>query len=149
MKIISFVLVYVLVPLIIIPYLSLKSDNWFGLFGILFYYGGLLIAKTKQWIFFPIPLLFCFWYWYTYGFSPREYVAIYFYCIVCGALIYLARDGYNKYVHRTLPENEQNSNYNDMLTQMEERIEKYKTDHPDQKITQEIIEKIKNDIFFR
>ena len=148
-KIISFILLYVLIPLIIIPYLSVKSGNLFWLFGIGFYYIGLLIAKTKHFIFFPIPLLFCFWYWYTYGFALQDYVTIYFGCIVCGMVVWILNEANHKYVHGILPESEQNSAYNDKLTQMEERIEEYKADHPKEKITQEIIEKIKTDIFFK
>lgn len=148
-KIISFILLYVLVPLIIIPFLSIKSGNLFGLFGIAFYYIGIVIAKSGQWIFFPIPLFFTFWYWYTYGFGPKDFVTLYFLCIVSGSVLCVLNNMYHKYVHGILPENELNEEYNDKLSEMEQRIEKYRMDHPDQKMTQEIIEKIKTDIFFK
>lgn len=147
-KLISFFLLYILVPLIIIPYLSSKSGNWFGLFGIGFYYIGFFIARFKQWIFFPIPLFFCLWYWYTYGFGLRDYVTIYLFCMSAGMIIYLLYDEYNKYIHRVIPEQEQSSEYNDKLVEMEQMIEKYRKDHPGEKITQEIIDRIKTEVFF-
>lgn len=148
-KAISFILLYVLVPLVVIPILYMHHGKWFGLFSIACYYAGLFIARFRQWIFFPIPLFFCIWYWYTYGFNPRDYVAIYFFWLVCGIAVYLLKKTYDRYVHSIVPETEENLRYNDKLNEMEERIAKYKKDHPGEKITQEIIDKIKMEVFFR
>src|SRR4051794_12220781 len=97
-KLIDFLLLYILVPGVIIPLFVVKTGGWFGLFGILFYFSGLIISRFKQWIFLPIPLLFCLWYWYTYGFSLTDYVAFYFACIVCGIVLYELKRSYYKFV---------------------------------------------------
>lgn len=147
-KWINFFLLYILVPAIVIPYLTTKSGNWFGLFGILLYFIGLLIAKFKQWVFLPIPLLFCFWYWYTYGFSPRDYVYIYLACMLCGLLFGQVSIEYYKYVNKVLPEQLNNFEYNAKIEELNIRLEKFRKEHPNEKLTPEIVEKIRTDIFF-
>lgn len=148
-KTLSFILLYVLVPLVIIPLLFAKPGSWLGLISIACYYAGVFIAQYRQWIFFPIPLFFAWWYWYTYGFNLSDYVTIYFFWLVCGIGICLLKRTYERYVHSVIPENEENLEYNDKLNEMEKRIAKYQKDHPGEKITQEIIEKIKTDVFFQ
>ena len=148
-KALSFILLYILIPLVVIPLIFLKQGNWFGLFSIACYYAGVLMAQYRQWIFFPIPLFFSVWYWYTYGFNPKDYVSIYFFWLVFGTGAYMLKKTYDRYVENIIPQNEENMEYNDKLSEMEERIAKYKKDHPGEKITQEIIEKIKTDIFFQ
>ncbi len=148
-RLVSFFLLYILIPLIVIPFLSLKTGNWYGLFGILFYYAGLLIVQFNQWLFFPIPLFFCCWYWYTYGFGVRDYVTLFFICFVTGAVIFKIKKQYARWVHKIIPEDEQSEDYNMKLEKMEQMIKKYKEDHPGEKVTHEVIDKIKLDIFFK
>ncbi len=149
LKLIDFFLLYILVPLIIIPLFVFKTEKWFALFGILFYYIGLIISKFRQWIFLPIPLLFCFWYWYTYGFSVTDYVALYFVFLVIGVMFSELKISYYKFVNKVLPEQLNNMEYNSKLEELNRQIEKYKKEHPGQKVTQEIVEKIRTDIFFQ
>jgi hypothetical protein len=137
-----------LVPIIIIPYLSLKFGTVYGLFGSLFYYIGLIIARFKHWIFLPIPIIFCLWYWYTYGFGIRDYVTIYFVCMMTAVLFQEIFAEINKLINKVLPEQEQNLDYDKKIELMNQQIALYKKEHPLEKITQDIIEKIRNDIFF-
>ena len=148
MRPVIFVFQYILIPVIIIPFLSLTSGNMLGLFGILFYTAGFIIARFKQWIFIPIPIIFCFWYWYTYGFGTRDYVTIYFVCMCAGICIEYAFYEYNKYVTKVLPEVKTNEEYNAKIDVMNARIAAYKKNHPSEKVTQEVIEKIRTEIFF-
>ncbi len=148
-KVLQIFLVYVLIPLVIIPLLAIKTGNYFGLFGIACFYIGLIVVKYRQWIFFPIPLFFCFWYWYTYGFVLNDYVTIYFGWLMCGIGVYLLKLLYDRYVHSVLPETEENLAYNEKLERMEKMIAQYQREHPDEKITQELIDKIKTEVFFR
>lgn len=148
-KLIPFFLLYLLIPFIVIPLLCLRAGNYYGLFGIVFYFSGLIISRYKQWIFLPIPVVFCLWYWYTYGFSLLDYVSVYFACLVCGIAIQQLFLEINKYVSKVLPEQELNMEYNEKLAEMNKQIENYKRNHPNEKITQELIEKIRTDIFFQ
>ena len=148
-KLIHFLLIYILVPILIIPLFVFKTGKWFALFGILFYFTGLIISRFKQWIFLPIPLFFCFWYWYTYGFSLTDYVAFYFACLVSGTVFYEVKESYYKFVYKILPEQMNNLEYDSKIEELNRRIEKYKKDHPGQNVTQDIVEKIKTEIFFQ
>ena len=149
MKWINYFLLYIMVPAIIIPLFVLKTDRWFALFGILFYFTGLLISKFRQWIFLPIPLLFCFWYWYTYGVSLIDYVTIFFACLVCGVVFFEITIYVYRFVNKVLPEQLHNLDYNSKIEELNRQIEKYKKEHPGQKVTQDVVEKIRTDIFFQ
>ncbi len=149
MKWINYFLLYILVPAIIIPLFVIKTDRWFALFGILFYFTGLLISKFRQWIFLPIPLLFCFWYWYTYGISLTDYVTIYFACLVCGVVFFEIRKYCYRFINKVLPEQLNNLDYDSKLEELNRQIEQYKKEHPGQKVTQDVVEKIRTDIFFQ
>lgn len=149
LKLIDFFLLYILVPIIIIPLFVIKTDRWFALFGILFYFIGLIISKFKQWILLPIPLLFCFWYWYTYGFSPGDYVSFYFVCLAIGVSLSEMKKSYYRFVNKILPEQMNNLDYNLKIDELNRQIEEYKKQHPGQKITQDVVEKIRTEIFFQ
>lgn len=147
-KLIIFFFKYILFPVIIIPFLTLKSGNFFGFFSIAFYFMGFIIAKFKQWIFLPIPIFFCLWYWYTYSFGTRNYVTIYFVYMSAGILIEYAFNEYKKYINKILPEIKTNMEYNAKIEMMNTRIADYKKNNPTEKVTQEIIEQIRTEIFF-
>jgi hypothetical protein len=147
-KLIVFFFQFILIPVIIIPFLTLKSGSYFGFFGIAFYVVGFMIARFRQWIFLPIPIFFCLWYWYTYGFGTRDYVTIYFVCMSAGILIEHAFNEYKNYVNKILPEEKMNIEYNAKLEEMNARLAAYKKSNPTEKITQEIIEQIRTEIFF-
>ncbi|HMO60548.1 MAG TPA: hypothetical protein PKC39_04060 [Ferruginibacter sp.] len=147
-KTLSIFIIYLLIPLVFIPLTAVKTGNYFLLFGIAFYYIGVVIAQYRQWIFFPVPVFFCLWYWYTYGFGLRDYVTIYFAWMAAGAGLYSASQFYKSYLYKVLPEAEENIAYNEKLAEMERRIETFRKNHPGEKVTQEVIDKIKTEVFF-
>ncbi|MBL0359259.1 MAG: hypothetical protein IPP72_21400 [Chitinophagaceae bacterium] len=146
-KWINLFLLYILVPAIITG-IVVKSGAWWGLFCVLTYFIGLIISKFRQWIFLPIPLLFVFWYWYTYGFAVRDYVTMYFACLVCGILFNQISKEYYKFVSKILPEQLTNLDYNEKVDELNRRLDKYRYEHPNEKLTPEIVEKIRTDVFF-
>jgi len=148
-KLFVFFLLYILVPVIIIPYLCIKTGNWYGLFGVLLYYAGLIISKYRQWIFLPIPLFFCFWYWYTYGFGLRDYVTIYLVCLLSGVFFNELKRTYDRFVNKILPEQLHNMDYDLKVEELNRRLDQYRKTHPNEKITQEIVEKIRTEVFFQ
>ncbi len=148
-KLLPFFLLYILVPFLVIPFFSIKFGNPYGFFGIGFYFSGLIISRYKQWIFLPIPIVFCLWYWYTYGFGIRDYVSVFFACMVNGIIIQQVFLELHKYVSKILPEQESNVEYNEKLEEMNRQIENYKRSHPNEKVTSELIEKIRTDVFFQ
>jgi hypothetical protein len=148
-KLFVFFLLYILVPVIIIPFLCVKTGNWFGLFGVPLYYAGLIISKYKQWIFLPIPLFFCFWYWYTYGFGVRDYVTIYLVCLLSGVFLNELKRTYDRFVNKILPEQLHNMDYDMKVEELNRRLDQYRKAHPNEKITQEIVEKIRTEVFFQ
>jgi hypothetical protein len=54
----------------------------------------------------------------------------------------------DKLVNKVLPEQEQNLDYDNKIEKMNQQIALYKKEHPFEKITQDVIEKIRTDIFF-
>jgi hypothetical protein len=52
------------------------------------------------------------------------------------------------YIYRIMPEEEINESYNEKVRILERRIEEYRQHHPGEKVTQELIDKFKTEIFF-
>ena len=148
MRILIAVLLYLFFPLLVI-YICYRSQNWVGLFAIVAYFAGLIMAMYRQWIFFPIPLVFCGWFWYTYGFSPTHYVSIFFLSFIIGAFFYETYRYIDRLFRSVLPEKFSNLDYNEKVDELNRRIEKFKREHPDEKLTSEVIEKIRTEIFFQ
>lgn len=147
MRLINFLFLYVLVPLVIVIF-SIKSGNWYWLFGILLYAVGLLTSMFRLWIFLPIPLGFSFWYWYMYGMGLSDYVFIFTVCLLAGVAFSEASKQYHRFINRVLPEQVSNIEFNDKVDELNRRLEKYRQDHPGEKLTPEIVEKIRTDVFF-
>ncbi len=147
MKLINLLLLYILVPLIIAGIVVKTGDGWL-LFGILAFYTGIVISKFRQWIFLPIPLIFVFWYWYTYGLAIRDYVFIFFGCFICGIILNELSKEYYKFVNKVLPEQLNNLDYNEKVDELNRRLEKFRQDHPSDKLTPEIVEQIRTEVFF-
>jgi hypothetical protein len=147
LKWINLFTLYILIPVIIIL-ASLKSGIGWYLFAIPVYYIGVIIAKFKQWIFMPIPLIFVFWYWYTYGLSVMDFVSIYFVAFVAGIVLCQLKKEYDKFVNKILPEQLNNLDYNEKVEELNRRIIKYRNDHPNEKLTPEIVEQIRTEVFF-
>ena len=148
-KLFVFFLLYILVPVIVIPLLCFKTGNWYGLIGIFLYYAGLIISKFKLWIFTPIPLFFCLWYWYTFGFGVRDYVTIYLVCMLSGVLLNELNRYYTRFVNKILPEQLDNIDYDLKVEELNIRLSQFRKINPNKKVTQEIVERISTDVFFQ
>lgn len=96
-----------------------------------------------------IPLIFCCWFWYTYGFSLHDYVFFLFVCMSTGAFFYKLAKNAESFAKRTLPENKETQEYDLKMEEMNEKVEQYKKKHPAIKITPEIIDVIRNEVFFK
>ncbi len=147
-RILYFFLLYVLIPLVIIPLLCLKYQNMFGLFASALYYIGIIIARTEFSIVLPVPIIFSAWYWYSYGFSPFDYVFVFLLSLIAGYLMYRLKVYLDTYLHNILPEEDINEAYNQKLRLLEKRVEEYRRQHPGEKVTQELIDRFKTEIFF-
>lgn len=55
---------------------------------------------------------------------------------------------YNKFVNKVLPEQMDNIEYNEKVDELNRRLEKYRREHPSEKLTPEIVEKIRAEVFF-
>lgn len=148
MKILIYFLVYLLVPALVF-FLCMRSGNWWGLFALVTYFAGVFMAMFRQWIFFPIPLVFCLWFWYAFGFSPTHVVSLLFLSLVAGAGIYEGFRQLRRFVSKVLPEQMTNLEYNEKVEELNRRLELYRRDHPHEKLTPEIVEKIRTEIFFQ
>ena len=140
---------YILFPFVFVPYFASKSGNTYYLFGIVFYYLGVLLVAIKQKIIFMIPIIFCCWFWYTYGFSVHNYVFFFLACIAGGALLYQFRIDAEKFTHRTLPENKEALAYDLKIEEMNTKLEQFKQENPTIKITPEIMDELRNEVFFK
>lgn len=140
---------YIIIPLVLVPYIANKAGNWYYLFGIGFYYVGIILAAVKQKIIIMIPVIFCFWYWYTFGFTVHNYVFFFISCILGGVFLYQFTVDAEKFMQRTLPENKEALAYDLKIEEMNAKLEEYKQMYPATKITPEIIEGIRNEVFFK
>ena len=85
---------YMIAPIIIVPLISYKYDNWYLLFGILFSYFSTFLAMRKQQWQWAAPLLFMFWYWYKNGFHIDDYENFFWLCLLWGGWTYSLAIGY-------------------------------------------------------
>lgn len=140
---------YIIFPLVFVPYVASKAANWFYLFGIVCYYTGVFLVAIRQKIIFMIPVIFCFWFWYTYGFSIHDFVFFLLACMAAGAFFYQLSENAERFTNRTLPENREALDYDLKMEEMNAKVEKYKQLHPNVKITPEIMDVIRNEVFFK
>lgn len=147
-ELVNFFLQNIHTPFLTIPFLKVNSGSLIVLFGIAFYFIGYFIAKLKQLIFLPIPFFFCCWYWNVYGFMSMDYVTVYFACLLAGVAMHYLITEYKKYVNKVLPEEQTNNDYIAKIEKMNEQIANYRKENPNKKVTHEIIENIRTEIFF-
>ena len=148
MKHVFFFLIYILVPIVLIPILWIKFENPIILGGAVFYYIGGLLAYFQLSIILPVPILFSMWYWYTYGLSIRDYVTGFLICILLGYFLVLLEGWVDRLLNNVLPGHEQEDVYNEKLKLYNKKVEEYMRTHSGEKISQETLDKIKADIFF-
>ncbi len=147
MRILIALLLYLLIPLLIL-FLCMRSGDWWGLFAIVAYYAGLFMAMFRQWIFVPVPIIFCLWFWYTYGFSPTHFVTLLFLSMAAGVGMYEGYRQVHRFITKVLPEQLNNLDYNEKVEELNRRLERFRREHPHEKLTPEIVEKIRTEIFF-
>lgn len=56
---------------------------------------------------------------------------------------------YDRFVSKILPEQLHNMDYDSKVEELNNRLDQYRKNHPNEKITQEIVEKIRTDVFFQ
>ena len=143
---IFFVFLYTTAPLIVLPYLAYKEDNWYILFGIAFSYLGVALAAYKPSIFYIFTLV-CIGGWVRGGFNIHQYFTLFFFCMLGGFIFFKIADEYDN-----LGDKKANPEKLEEFGRIEKDINvalsQYKEDHPNEEITPEKIEEIKNRIFY-
>jgi hypothetical protein len=143
-----FAFLYMFAPLIVVPFIAYKFDNWYILFGILFSYLGATLAANKPKWFYPLPL-FCIGFWVAKGFNIHQYVTLFFFFALGGFIFYQIADEYDKSrMRNSLEFKAQVEHLEKIKQQIAERIAQYQHANPDVELTNEIIENIKQEVFF-
>ncbi|HOZ80315.1 MAG TPA: hypothetical protein PLY34_20130 [Ferruginibacter sp.] len=147
MRLINFLFLYVLMPVIIV-WITIRSGSGYGFFALAFYAAGVVISQFQQWIFLPIPIIFTIWYWYAYGLGPTDYVFGFLVSLLAGVGLSEASKQYKKFMYKVLPEQMDNVEYNEKVDELNRRIDIFRKEHPNEKVTPEIVEKIRTEVFF-
>ena len=140
---------YIIFPLIVVPVIALKASNWYYLIGIVLYYISIYLVAIKQKIIFLIPAFFYIWFWNTFGFGIMTYAFFSLMCLLTGAIFYLLIEKVDKFINKTLPENKEALEYELKMQEVEKKIEQFRQSNPTTKITQELMERIRNQVFFK
>ena len=139
---------YIILPLLIVPFIINKTGNWYYFFGIISYYIGVLLVAVHQKIILMVPFIFCMWFWVTYGFSFNGYVFYIFASLITGSVLYIFTNEVQKIIKRTIPDNKETMAYDLKVDKMNGIIEQFRKDNPTVIITPEIMDTIKNQAFF-
>ena len=83
-------------PIISIPLIAYKMDDWYMLISIGFWYGGVLLALFKNKVILPLLTLFMIGYWIKEGFHVLEYATFFYFSALLGYLLYLIADEYDE-----------------------------------------------------
>lgn len=85
------------IPLIVIPLVAYKFDNWWLLFGILLALIGSFISIMKGgYTFVSLATLFCIGFWIKGGFNIHQYVTFYYFSFLFGFIFYGTMAEFNK-----------------------------------------------------
>jgi hypothetical protein len=136
-----FFFLYAIGPLIVLPYIAYKQDNWYILFGIAFCYLGVLLAAWKPKWFYPLPL-FCIGFWVANGFSIHQYVTLFFFCMLGCFMFYQMAEQYDQLSKRGTLENdlermqflEENPDY------LRDKMRKWQEENPGKELTYDVID---------
>jgi hypothetical protein len=144
---------YILFPLILVPlmqsgFTQSLFDSRFYLLGVVLYYLCILLMVSRQKIILMIPVLFFGWFWYTCGFDLHGFTFFLFICIFSGAVFYQLTQNVKYFVRRVLPENKEARDYELKIEKMYAKLNLYKQKHPTATITSDIIDSIRNEVFF-
>ncbi len=139
---------YIALPFVVIPIMAFLSNNKFYLAGIAFYFTGVLLTKFKQALLLLLPVFFCVWFWITYGFAKQPFVFFSLLCLLGGALLFKSAMWVERFIKKTLPERREGIDFEWKVQEMKRRVEKFKQNYPSVKITPDVVDKIRNDVFF-
>ena len=137
-----------LIPLIPSGFVQPLFGNWAWLAGMACYYISILLVMAKQKIIMMIPVLFFSWFWCTFAFDWHGFIFFLFVCIFSGAGLYQLAQQVKYHIRRVLPDNKLAEEYEQKIAKMHARLNLYKQKHPTTAITPEIIDTIRDDIFF-
>ena len=138
-----FAFLYMIAPLLVIPYWAYFNDNWYLLFGIPFSYLGSYSSfspRLKSFIF--LFTIVCIGVWIGTGFSIHQYITFFFFCSLWGYLITQIAEEYDQESKRGTLENdselknflEKNPEY------LNEQMKKWGKENPDKELTFSVID---------
>lgn len=79
---------YMIGPLILVPLIAYKYENWYLLFGILFSYLSTFLTTINIKNTWGVVLLFFIWYWFKNGFHLDDYLTFFYVCYFWGGIFY-------------------------------------------------------------
>lgn len=139
---------YIIFPFVVVPLIAHQAANWYYLLGIVFYFISIFLVAVKQKIIFLIPVFFYCWFWSTYGFGVETYVFFSLMCLFTAALFYLLTQQVEKFISKTIPDKAENLEYELKMQKVDDKVEQFRNANPTTKITLEIMERIRNEVFF-
>lgn len=143
------IFLYIIFPFIVAPVLAYHNRDGYFLFCILFYYIGAILATFEEKIFFLLPLVFCGWYWHIFGFRLNGFLAVGLAFMTTGAVFYMFTDIVKNWVDVLLPEEDELSLYEAKYNAMNAQIATYQKNNPTKFITQDILDRIILEVFFK
>lgn len=142
-----FAFLYIVAPLIVIPYWAYSNSNGYLLFGILFsWFSSYTSFQRRQKILFLFQII-CIGFWIKSGFSIHQYITFFFFCSLWGYLSAQIAEGYDQLSKRGTLENdaerlefhEKNPNH------LKEKLEKWREQNPDKQLTYDVIDALAKD----
>lgn len=86
-----------IIPLIVIPYLAYRFNNWWLLFGSLISFVGAIVTIAKWgYSFLALATLFAIGFWFKSGFDIHQYVTFYYFSLLAGFWSYKTLTEYNQ-----------------------------------------------------
>lgn len=140
-----FAFLYIVSPLIVIPYWAYLNDNWYLLLGILFSWFASYTTfspKFKGFIF--LYTFLCIGIWVKISFSIHQYITFFFFCSLGGYLFAKIAEEYSQESKKGTLENdlefmdfyEKNPEY------LQKKMEEWVIENPDKQLTYEAIDSL-------
>ncbi len=136
-----FFLIYAIGPLIFVPYIAFRNNNWYILIGVAFCYFGVLLAAWRPKWFYPFPI-FCIGFWIANGFSIHQYVTLFFFCMLGCFMFYQMAEQYDQLNKRGTLEND--SELQNMMDKnpdyLRDKMRKWQGENPGKELTFDVID---------
>jgi ferredoxin-thioredoxin reductase catalytic subunit len=138
-----FALLYMIGPLVVIPYLAYSNNNWYLLFGILFsWFASFTTFHPRLRGFIFLFTVLCIGIWFTIGFNVHQYTAFFFFCSLGGYLCAQIAEHYDQTSKRGTLGNdaelkkhlEKNPEY------LKDKMQKWADENPDKQLTFDVID---------